>query len=203
MSRRRSAPVPECACRVGGGHEAAGRGPPSLGLFARGGQRRARSPVQMWPRRAQSRRRCGRGEPGPCADGAGVSPDQAQMQEEASAVPVDVWQRPATHALLARARLSDQRRLRLGQRAGGDLRVLRATEGGSPLRPSADRPPAEPSLGADVGGVSPVPVQMWAQRRREGSMVQGGAFGPLLIAHGGARRVYSAHAPRPARGTTQ
>ena len=39
-------------------------------------------PVQMWQGRAQSRCRCGRGEPSPGADVAGVSP-----------VPVQMWQR--------------------------------------------------------------------------------------------------------------
>ena len=36
-------------------------------------------PVQMWAGRAQSRCRCGRGEPGPGADVAGASPVLVQM----------------------------------------------------------------------------------------------------------------------------
>ena len=36
-------------------------------------------PAQTWPGRVQSRRRCGRGEPSPGADVAGVSPVPAQM----------------------------------------------------------------------------------------------------------------------------
>ena len=40
---------------------------------------RAAVPVQMWQRRAQSRRRCGRGEPSPSADVPAVSPVPAQM----------------------------------------------------------------------------------------------------------------------------
>jgi hypothetical protein len=43
------------------------------------GARAGPVPVQMWQWRAQSRRRCGRLEPSPGADVAGVSPVPAQM----------------------------------------------------------------------------------------------------------------------------
>jgi hypothetical protein len=58
-------------------------------------------PVQMWEGWAQSRRRCGRGEPSPGADVAGVSPVPMQMWqgkpspgadvEGVSPVPVQMW----------------------------------------------------------------------------------------------------------------
>jgi hypothetical protein len=51
-------------------------------------------PVQMWQGRAQSRCRCGRGEPGPGADAAGVSPVPVQMWQ-GRARPVQMWLRRA------------------------------------------------------------------------------------------------------------
>jgi hypothetical protein len=61
-------------------------------------------PAQMWPGRAQSWRRCGRGGPSPGADVAGVSPVPVQMWQQRvecssgadvgrgeSPVPVQMW----------------------------------------------------------------------------------------------------------------
>jgi hypothetical protein len=43
-------------------------------------------PAQMWEGRAQSRRRCGRGEPSPGADVGGASPVPAQMWDGCTAL---------------------------------------------------------------------------------------------------------------------
>ncbi len=83
-------------------------------------------PVRMWQRRAQSRCRCGGGEPSPGADVAGVSP-----------VPVQMWQRRAAMRLSngrsagasgAHARV-DRRRALVARADGGGARVLRLAGG--------------------------------------------------------------------------
>jgi hypothetical protein len=52
-------------------------------------------PVQMWAGRAQSRRRCGKGEPSPGADVVGMSPCPGADVGRVSPVPVQMWHRYA------------------------------------------------------------------------------------------------------------
>jgi hypothetical protein len=93
--------------------------------------------MQMRVGLAQSRGRCGLGEPSPDADMEGVSPVPVQMQARASLVPVHV-----SGVQMWAGRVSMQMRVGLAQSRG------RCGLG-------------EPSPDADMEGVSPVPVQMW------------------------------------------
>jgi hypothetical protein len=94
----------------------------------------ARNIPTMWPFRSvapSARRRCGRGEPNPGADVAGVSPSRCRCGRGEPRPGADfTWVSPVT---------------------------VQMWQGRAPSRCGRGRP----TPGADVGGVSPVPMQMW------------------------------------------
>jgi hypothetical protein len=100
----------------------------------------ARGPGAVWQGRAQSRCRCGRGEPSPGADVAGVSP-----------VPVPMWRGQKAAQYLGRCRPPQP-----PPRTRG-MPKCPAARAKLPCRCGR----RGPTPGADVAGASPVPVQMW------------------------------------------
>jgi hypothetical protein len=81
LLHRRPGSLPISACR------------PTPATSAPGLRRRCGTPAQMWQAWAQSRCRCGRGEPSPGADVGWVSLVPAQMWQGVSPVPAQMWRR--------------------------------------------------------------------------------------------------------------
>jgi hypothetical protein len=104
----------------------------------------AATPCGNW----QSRCRCGRGEPRPSADVGGVSPVPVQTKPRCR------WGSDRGTTAIYRSNVGGGERR---ERVPGSVDLQQQ---GAPSRCRCGR--SEPGPGADVGGVRPVPVQMWA-----------------------------------------
>jgi hypothetical protein len=114
----------------------------------------------MWAGCAQSRRRCGRGAPSPGADVGGVRPVRRRCGRGAPSPGADVG-----GCAQSRRRFT-QGRARSPCRRAQRRAHCRCRHGQGRARFSAQTWQGEPNLGADVAGVSQVPVQAAAHWRR-------------------------------------